>query len=168
MPRIRRRQISLSGTGAAASYSTSLSWTASTSSVIGYNVYRGTTSGGPYTKLTASVDSNTSLRRQQRAGRIDLLLCGYVREFERRRKRLFQSSVRGDSVVSPTTRGTSSKAPAQPNASDGCASSASPRLSALTSWKTTRGVCLNRLGDSSKLTPSATDCGWWNANADGG
>jgi len=53
-------KISLSGTGAAASYSTSLSWTASTSSVIGYNVYRGTTSGGPYTKLTASVDSNTS------------------------------------------------------------------------------------------------------------
>ncbi len=53
-------KISLSGTGAAASYSTSLSWTASTSSVMGYNVYRGTTSGGPYTKLTASVDSNTS------------------------------------------------------------------------------------------------------------
>ncbi len=53
-------KISLSGTGAAASYSTSLSWTASTSSVIGYNVYRGTTSGGPYAKLTASVDSNTA------------------------------------------------------------------------------------------------------------
>ena len=53
-------QISLSGTGAAASYSTTLSWTASTSSVTGYNVYRGTTSGGPYTKLTASVDSNDS------------------------------------------------------------------------------------------------------------
>jgi fibronectin type 3 domain-containing protein len=52
--------ISLSGTGAATSYSTTLSWTASTSSVTGYNVYRGTTSGGPYTKLTASVDSNTS------------------------------------------------------------------------------------------------------------
>jgi len=53
-------KISLSGTGAAASYSTDLSWTASTSSVIGYNVYRGTTSGGPYTKLTASADSNTT------------------------------------------------------------------------------------------------------------
>ena len=52
--------ISFAGTGAAVSYSTSLSWTASTSSVTGYNVYRGTTSGGPYTKLTASVDSNTS------------------------------------------------------------------------------------------------------------
>ena len=53
-------KISLSGTGAAISYSTTLSWTASTSSVTGYNVYRGTASGGPYTKLTASVDSNTS------------------------------------------------------------------------------------------------------------
>ncbi len=53
-------KISLSGTGAATSYSTTLSWTASTSSVTGYNVYRGTASGGPYTKLTASVDSNTS------------------------------------------------------------------------------------------------------------
>lgn len=48
------------GTGAAVSYSTELSWTASTSSVAGYNIYRGTTSGGPYTKLTASVDSNTT------------------------------------------------------------------------------------------------------------
>lgn len=53
-------KISLSGTGTAASYSTELSWTASTSSVTGYNVYRGTTSGGPYTKLTASADSNTT------------------------------------------------------------------------------------------------------------
>ncbi len=53
-------EISLSGTGAAASYSTELSWTASASSIIGYNVYRGTTSGGPYTKLTASADSNTT------------------------------------------------------------------------------------------------------------
>ena len=52
--------ISFSGTGAAVSYSTALSWTASTSVVTGYNVYRGTTSGGPYTKLTTSVDANTS------------------------------------------------------------------------------------------------------------
>jgi hypothetical protein len=53
-------KISFSGTGAAVSYSTSLSWTASTSSVMGYNVYRSTASGGPYAKLNPNVDSNTS------------------------------------------------------------------------------------------------------------
>ncbi len=42
-------------TWVAGSHSVSLSWTASTSSnVVGYNVYRATTSGGPYTKLTTS------------------------------------------------------------------------------------------------------------------
>lgn len=47
--------IALSGTGVApASYSVLLSWTASTSSVTGYNVYSSTTSGGPYTKLTST------------------------------------------------------------------------------------------------------------------
>jgi Abnormal spindle-like microcephaly-assoc'd, ASPM-SPD-2-Hydin len=48
--------IVLSGTGAAAGPPyVALSWNASTSSVIGYNVYRGTTSGGPYSsKLTSS------------------------------------------------------------------------------------------------------------------
>lgn len=53
--------ISLSGTGAAAvSHSATLNWTASTSAVIGYYVYRGTVSGGPFTKLTASVNSTTT------------------------------------------------------------------------------------------------------------
>lgn len=43
------------------SHSVSLSWTASTSTgVIGYNVYRSLTSGGPYTKLTGSPISGTS------------------------------------------------------------------------------------------------------------
>jgi fibronectin type 3 domain-containing protein len=49
--------ISVSGTGAQAptSYSASLSWTASASaSVVGYNVYQGTVSGGPYAKLTST------------------------------------------------------------------------------------------------------------------
>jgi len=47
--------ISVSGTGASTASSVSLSWAASSSSdVIGYNIYRGTISGGPYTKLTAS------------------------------------------------------------------------------------------------------------------
>ena len=37
-------------------HSTSLNWTASTSSgVAGYNVYRGTVSNGPYTKLTSAL-----------------------------------------------------------------------------------------------------------------
>jgi hypothetical protein len=43
-------------TGTAFLHSVSLSWTASTSSnVTGYNVYRGTASSGPYTKLTSNL-----------------------------------------------------------------------------------------------------------------
>jgi len=34
-------------------HSATLSWTASTSTVTGYNVYRGTVSGGPYTKINS-------------------------------------------------------------------------------------------------------------------
>ncbi|HTW22470.1 MAG TPA: choice-of-anchor D domain-containing protein [Candidatus Baltobacteraceae bacterium] len=53
--------ISLSGTGVAqTSYSVSLSWAPSASSVVGYNVYSGTVSGGPYTKLTSSPVDATS------------------------------------------------------------------------------------------------------------
>src|SRR5208282_1860990 len=48
--------VSLSGTGVApAQYSVTLTWVASTSSVAGYNVYRGTVSGGPYTKINSSL-----------------------------------------------------------------------------------------------------------------
>lgn len=50
---------SLSGTGVTATNSVSLSWSPSTSSVIGYNVYRGTTVGA-YTKLNSAVDASTS------------------------------------------------------------------------------------------------------------
>jgi fibronectin type 3 domain-containing protein len=47
--------ISLSGTGATAvSHAADLTWTASTSVVVGYNVYRSTVSAGPFTKLTSS------------------------------------------------------------------------------------------------------------------
>jgi len=47
--------ISLSGTGMApVTHSVMLSWTASTSTVTGYNTYVGTVSGGPYQKLDAS------------------------------------------------------------------------------------------------------------------
>lgn len=45
--------IALSGTGVApTTYSVSLNWAASTSSVTGYNVYSSTLPGGPYAKLT--------------------------------------------------------------------------------------------------------------------
>lgn len=47
--------IILSGTGVQpVSHSVTLNWTASTSTVVGYNVYRSTTSGGPYTLITSS------------------------------------------------------------------------------------------------------------------
>ncbi len=53
--------ISLSGAGAqAVQHSVTLSWTASTSTVVGYNVYRGSTSGGPYTLVTGSPVAGTS------------------------------------------------------------------------------------------------------------
>ncbi len=37
-----------------------LSWTASISPVIGYNIYRSNTSGGPYSKLNSTLNSSTS------------------------------------------------------------------------------------------------------------
>ncbi len=52
---------SLTGTGVAApQHSVTLAWTASTSTVVGYNVYRGTQSGGPYTVITSAVDAGTT------------------------------------------------------------------------------------------------------------
>ena len=55
-------QVSVSGTGIQASQHTvTLNWQASTSSVVGYFVYRGTQASGPYAKLNPSaVDANTS------------------------------------------------------------------------------------------------------------
>ena len=41
-----------------------LAWTASISSVLGYNAYRSTTSGGPYTKLNSSLISGTTYNDQ--------------------------------------------------------------------------------------------------------
>jgi hypothetical protein len=53
--------ISLSGSGAAAaSHSVTLNWTPSTSSYAGFNVYRGSLSGGPYTKVNSAFISATS------------------------------------------------------------------------------------------------------------
>lgn len=52
---------SLSGVGTVSQgHSVDLSWNASTSqNVIGYNVYRGTTSGGPYTQINSVLDPST-------------------------------------------------------------------------------------------------------------
>jgi hypothetical protein len=50
---------SVSGTGAATTYSVKLSWNASTSAVTGYNVYRGT-AAGTYTRINTSLNPNTA------------------------------------------------------------------------------------------------------------
>ena len=48
--------VALSGTGVTQiQHSAGLTWNASTSTVSGYNVYRGTVSGGPYIKVNASL-----------------------------------------------------------------------------------------------------------------
>ncbi len=53
--------IALSGTGTAAvTHSVTLSWVASTSTVVGYNVYRGSVSGGPYTMLNSTPNAAVS------------------------------------------------------------------------------------------------------------
>jgi hypothetical protein len=50
-----------SGTGIAPpQHSVSLAWTASTSTVAGYNVYRGTQSGGPYAIINGSTETSTT------------------------------------------------------------------------------------------------------------
>jgi hypothetical protein len=52
---------SVSGTGTAPpQHSVSLGWTASTSTVSGYNVYRGSQSGGPYVAVNSGLDASTS------------------------------------------------------------------------------------------------------------
>jgi hypothetical protein len=54
-------KISLSGTGVAVvNHSVALTWSPSTSTVVGYNTYSSQVSGGPYTKLTSAPVSATS------------------------------------------------------------------------------------------------------------
>jgi hypothetical protein len=52
--------IVLSGTGVAKSYSVDLAWTASTSTVSGYNVYRSTTNGSSYEKINGALVASVS------------------------------------------------------------------------------------------------------------
>jgi hypothetical protein len=52
---------SLTGTGVSSNYTVDLSWNASSSQgVTGYNIYRGNTSGGPYSKINSGLDPSTS------------------------------------------------------------------------------------------------------------
>ena len=52
--------VSISGSGVSVvNHAVALTWTASTSTVKGYNTYSGTTSGGPYTKLTTVPNATT-------------------------------------------------------------------------------------------------------------
>lgn len=49
----------LTGNGVAPpSHSASLSWTDGDSGIAGYNIYRGSVSGGPYTKINSALDAN--------------------------------------------------------------------------------------------------------------
>jgi fibronectin type 3 domain-containing protein len=51
----------MSGTGVTGVvHAVDLSWNASTSSVSGYRVYRGTVTGGPYTLMTSSLVPSTT------------------------------------------------------------------------------------------------------------
>jgi len=53
--------VALSGTGAApVSHTVSLNWTPSSSTYSGFNIYRGSVSGGPYTRLDSSMIPTTS------------------------------------------------------------------------------------------------------------
>ncbi|HZQ66935.1 MAG TPA: choice-of-anchor D domain-containing protein [Terriglobales bacterium] len=52
--------LSVSGTGISAPHSVALSWDPSTSVVSGYNVYRGTKSGGPYSRINSALDPVTA------------------------------------------------------------------------------------------------------------
>jgi hypothetical protein len=51
--------VTLTGSGVNA-HAVDLTWTASTSAVSGYNVYRGTNTGGPYSRLNSSLVAGTT------------------------------------------------------------------------------------------------------------
>lgn len=51
--------IALSGTGVPATHSVTLSWSPAASTVVGYNIYSSTVSGGPYTQLNSTLITTT-------------------------------------------------------------------------------------------------------------
>jgi hypothetical protein len=55
-----KQTFSGAGTQTTGSHSVSLTWDASTSTVSGYNLYRGTQSGGPYSRMNSALLSGTS------------------------------------------------------------------------------------------------------------
>jgi hypothetical protein len=55
-----KQTFSGAGTQTTGSHSVSLTWDPSTSTVSGYNLYRGTQSGGPYSRMNSSLLSGTS------------------------------------------------------------------------------------------------------------
>ena len=77
--------ISLSGT----SHTVNLAWNASTSTdVVGYNVYRGTTLG-QYTRVSSSPVAGNAVHGRDGARQQDLLLRGNLRRFEQHGERGF-------------------------------------------------------------------------------
>jgi hypothetical protein len=52
--------IAMTGAGTTASYAVALNWTPSSTSFAGFNIYRGTQSGGPYTKVNPSLISTST------------------------------------------------------------------------------------------------------------
>src|SRR5205823_3853621 len=74
---------SLTGSGALSPlHSVDLSWSPSTSAVVGYNIYRSGTSDGPYAKINSAL-RNHRLHRQHRPSRSDVLLRDYSSGCER-------------------------------------------------------------------------------------
>ena len=55
-----KQTFSGAGTQTTSSHTVSLTWDPSTSTVAGYNLYRGTQSGGPYSRMNALLLSNTA------------------------------------------------------------------------------------------------------------
>ena len=71
----------LTGPGTAtASHSVGLDWNPSPSAVVGYNVYRGAKSGGPYTKVNPVLNASTSYVDNSVRGRNHLLPREYCGE----------------------------------------------------------------------------------------